>query len=124
MKPVLKINGTDYTDLLPASGIQIFRNDLDAEKSGRNLNGKMFRQRVAVKVKLQISGLRRMDHARMMQLAGDLDRTFVQVVYLDPKTGVTTKTFYGSSISSTIQIYDRVTDKTYWEGTSFNLIEQ
>ena len=120
METVFKINGTDFTRILEEGGIRWTRNDLDANETGRDLTGKMRRKRVAIKRKLSFSCLR-MDTETIMALNQALLPQSVNVTYLDPIDGVSTRTFYGSTVEATTQI---VTDgKTYWVVASFSLIE-
>lgn len=121
MEAVFKIDGVDFTRLLDESGIQWSRNDLDADSTGRNLNGVMQRKRVAVKRKLSIS-CKHMDTDTITALNKALYPQFVSVTYLDPIDGETTRTFYGSSVETTTQTV--INGETYWEGTTFSLIER
>lgn len=125
MKPVLKFDGVDFTWILGEGGIRWSRNDLDSAKTGRNLSGHMNRTRVAVKRKLVISNCKRLTTAQIKALNAAIYPPMIRVTFLDAITGVEyTGTFYGSSVEATTQIYDDVTDETYWVGTSFSLIER
>ena len=121
MEAVFKINGTDYTNLIQEGGIKWSRNDLDSQESGRTLDGVMHRTRIASKIKLSVTCMR-MTTDTMIKLNTALSPVFISVTYLDPINGVVTRTFYGSTVEATTQIV--LEGKTYWEGTTFNLIEQ
>lgn len=121
MEAVFKINGTDFTDILSEGAIKWSRNDLDSDETGRTLDGLMHRTRVAIKAKLSVTTMR-LTTSKIMALNAALKPAFISVTYLDPIDGVTTKTFYGSTVESTTQI--TMDGETYWEGTTFNLIEQ
>lgn len=121
MEATFKIDGQDFSRLVEEGGIRWSRNDLDADGAGRSLDGVMQRKRVAVKRKLAIA-CRRMDTETMMALNNALYPQFIAVTYLDPIIGVTTRTFYGSSVEATTQVVQN--GKTYWEGTAFSLIER
>lgn len=124
-KPVFIIDGVDYTWILGAGGIKWTRNDLDSDKTVRTLDGTMQRTRITTKRKLSISKCKRMTTAQLSQLNNALFPTFIQVTFLDAITGAPyTGTFYGSSVEATTQIYDDVADETYWENTTFSLIER
>lgn len=120
MEAVFKINSVDFSALIAEGGIKWSRNDLDADTAGRDLTGKMRRKRVATKRKLGFTCLR-MDTETMRRLNEALMPQSVSVTYLDPIDGVTTRTFYGSSVEATTQIV--INGETYWEGTAFSLIE-
>ena len=51
----IEIDGTDITDLIAEKGIKWTRNDLDGPNAGRTLSGLMIRDRVAIKIKLEIT---------------------------------------------------------------------
>lgn len=121
MKAIFKIGDEDFSRLVEAGGIKWSRNDLDADGAGRNLNGTMQRKRVAVKRKLSFTCMR-MDTETIMALNKALYPQFINVTFLDPIDGLTTRTFYGSSVSSATQVV--IDGETYWEGTSFDLIER
>lgn len=117
---VLTINGVDFSAFVPESGIKWTRNDLDHSSSGRTLDGVMHRRRTAIKVKLSCT-LRRLEDADMRRLNEALLPETVEVRYYDPIDGDTTRTFYGSKVSSTIQTV--VDGSVFWEGTQFDLTE-
>lgn len=121
MKAIFKIGDQDFTSLVEASGIRWTRNDLDAEGAGRNLNGVMQRKRVAVKRKLSITCLR-MDTGTIMALNKALYPQFISVTFLDPIDGITTRTFYGSTVEATTQV--SINGMTYWDGATFSLVER
>lgn len=120
MEAVFKINDKEFTHLLPSSGIKWSRNDIDADSAGRDLTGRMRRKRITTKRKLTFSCLR-MDTKTIRELNEALMPQTVKVTYLDPIDGISTRTFYGSSVEATTQIV--INGETYWEGTTFSLIE-
>lgn len=125
MKPIFEIDGVDFAWILGEGGIQWSRNDLDSERTGRSLSGKMFRVRVAMKRKLSIGKCKRLTTEQLVALNTALYPPLIRVKFLDAITGQPYEgTFYGSSVESTTQIYDDITKETYWEGTTFSLIEQ
>lgn len=121
MEAVFKIGGHDFTDLLLEGGVKWSRNDIDGSNAGRTQDGVMHRDRVDTKVKLELS-IRRVTTEQMIELNAALEPQYVDVTYLDPQDGVVTRTFYGSSVSSSILRTSG--GKTYWTGTTFNLIER
>lgn len=125
MKPILKFDGVDFTWILGEGGIKWSRNDLDSQKTGRNLNGEMGRKRVAVKRKLVFDNCKRMTTAQIRALNAAIYPPMLRVTFLDAITGEPyTGTFYGSTVEATTQIYDAASDETYWDGASFSLIER
>lgn len=121
MDAVFKINGADFTHLLSEGAIKWSRNDLDSEETGRTLDGMMHRTRIDIKRKLSVTTMM-LTTEQIVELNSALEPAFVSVTYLDPLEGITTRTFYGSTVESTTQI--TMDGETYWTGTTFNLIEQ
>lgn len=117
---VFQIDGVDYTSYIKSSGMGWDKNDIDAAGSGRNKVGTMKRHKVCSKRKLKITCLP-LTQAKIMALSAALDHETVSITYLDPQLGVITKTFYGSSISSTTMISQN--GDVVWEGATFNLTE-
>lgn len=67
-------------------------NDIDAE-TGRNANGTIVRDRVAVKRKIECEwGMLTQDE--MQTLLNAVSSVFFSVKYIDPQSGTTTKTMY------------------------------
>lgn len=125
MKPVFLIDGVDFSWILGEGGLQISRNDIDTQKTTRsNVTGEMYRKRLAVKRKLNVSNCKRMTTAEIVMLNKALNKDTVAVTILDMLTGEeNTFQFYGSSVESTVQIYDATAEETYWTNTAFSLIE-
>lgn len=98
--------------------------DLDSEEgAGRNANGKMFRDRIAVKVKLNLQwGPLETDDLHDILIA--IKDVFFSVKYLDPYEGdVATKTMYAGDRSA--PMYLKFPDGCWlWNGLSVNFIEQ
>lgn len=123
MKPVLIINGTDYApyveELTPT------RNDVDADGSGRDVQtGEMLRTRVAVKQKWEVKMIRLYEDIHK-QLMDDISGEYYQATILDPSTNTqATKTFYTSSVPYGAQRYERDSNKTFYDGTTFSMIER
>ena len=119
---LFKIDGVDFTDILDENSVRWARNDLDASGSGRsNIDGTMQRKRVATKRKLSFTG-RRMNQERAQQLCDALDKEYVTLYFPDPQHGMSTKTFYGSTVEAGLfQVRDGV---AYWDSVTFNLIEK
>ena len=120
---VLKIqNGAswhDYSDMVKLSGLGWTRNDLDADGSGRTLDGKMHRAKIAEKRTLDWQ-LMPDRQSRYAALDTDLSQQQFQAQYSDLH-GTLTKTFYCSSFKATLDLDDN--DVTHWSGGSFTLIE-
>lgn len=122
MGTVLKIkNGSswhDYSDMVQLSGVGWKRNDLDADGSGRTLDGLMHRSKVTDKRTLEYS-LMPDRQSRYASLDTDLSQVEFEAQYEDLH-GVLTKTFYCSSFSATL---DQDAASPEWSGGGFTMIE-
>jgi hypothetical protein len=118
----VSINGTDITNLIAEGGIKWTRNDLDGPNAGRTLSGLMIRDRVAVKIKLQIT-CRDLSGTELTGLLNLIYPVFVSVTYDDPLFGTVTKTMYSNNNAATLRNID-TNEKRVWSDISFPLIEQ
>lgn len=116
---VLKINGVDMMPYIAQKGIKWQRNDLDGANAGRTMDGKMHRERVTSKVRLDITCLPLKSEAAAIVLNA-IYPEYVEVEYVDPMYGPSIKTMYSNNIPATYM--DTKTD--LWEGIAFPLIER
>lgn len=120
MAEVLKINGSWVHD--PKSmeyGLQ----DLDSEEgAGRNQNGLMFRDRVAVKRKLTCQWPP-LDAGAMATLLQSMDDVFFTVEFPDARTGrrEIMTAYVGDRTAPMYTMHD---GKWLWSGLSANFIER
>jgi hypothetical protein len=125
MKPILKINGTDYTQYLANEGLKPSRNDLDSDGSGRNLlNGLMYRSRIATKLKWTIA-FNRLNEETLKAIEGDMyaNNNYISVTLLEAKTNqYVTRTYCSSTINEGVQRY--IGGKTVYDGVTFNITER
>ena len=120
-KAIFMVGDQDFTHLIPEAAIGWSRKDIDSSKTVRStIDATMIRKRLAIKRTLNIT-CRRMDTATIIALNTALLPETVRITFLDAIEGVVTKTFYGSSVEATTQI--TIGDETYWENTSFSLVE-
>lgn len=117
---LLKINNQQ---IATPSSFKYTLSDLDLE-SGRNLNGEMVRNRVATKVRLDLtwnSGV--MDTNSMSILLKAFDEVFFDVSYFDIREGkVLTKSMYVSDRIA--NMYSFINGKPVFDEISFALIEK
>ena len=121
-KRILKVNGVFIQD---PSSLEYQRYDMDSEQgSGRNQQGLMLRDRVAVKVKL-VCKFPPMYEDEASALLKAVKDTFMQVEYPDPYEGTRrTMTAYVGDRSVPLYTYDWNKGKYLCEGISFNFIER
>jgi hypothetical protein len=119
---ILSVNGHNLPD---PKGITWSLQDLDAEEgTGRNQEGKAFRDRVAVKRKLQIT-FTPMNVTDMSDLLSYIDDEFFSCTYFDAKDGnFRTSTMYVGDRVAPMLIKDPI-DKTWiWDSLTCSFIEQ
>ena len=105
--------------------IKPVRNDLDEDGSGRNvLDGEMYRNRIATKLKWEVSMLRLTD-TQIMQLEEDLYRegNYVTITLLEARTNTrVARSYYHSTINEGIQRY--IGGRTVYDGVAFNITQR
>ena len=118
----LTINGVDMTPYIAKRGIKWQRSDLDAEGSGRSLDGMMMRNRVASKIRLDVTCIPLPSPAASIVLTAIMPE-WVEVTYTDPQLGRdVTKTMYSNN--NTASYLMQKGDAEYWDGITFPLIEK
>lgn len=119
----IKINGTDISNYIALRGFKWTRNDIDSPNTGRTLDGKLARTRVASKIRLDIT-CRPLLLEEASELLTAIMPVFVQVTYTDPQKGMTvTKTMYSNNNPASFCI-KKDDGREYWDGITFPLIEQ
>lgn len=98
--------------------------DLDSENGGRNQNGEMFRDRIAVKRKLNCTWGPLEPH-EMSVLLKQMDDVFFTIRYPDAHDGAYREgTFYVGDRSVPMYMWNNDKQKYLWEGLSANFIER
>lgn len=118
---VLKINNVDITDYI--SGVKWSRNDIDGASAGRTLDGLMHRDRVAIKIRWDITcrPLTASELATVLQL---IQPEFVSVTYTDPTTNTqATGSFYSNNVPASYMYKDDAGVER-WSGVSFPLVQR
>lgn len=122
---LLRINGTDYTGYLKASGgYSIKRNDVDGENSGRvTMDATMQRDRRAVKMELPLA-CRPLTGAEARKLLNDIYPEFVTADYYDPRVGMVENVqMYSNNIPAKF-LFRKPDGTEWWDGINFSLIER
>ena len=116
------IDGTDITGYIAHKGLEWSRNDIDGQNAGRALDGTMIRDRVATKIRLDIS-CRPLKVPELKKLLNLIEPEYVEVQYDDPMMGRRTGTFYANNNPASYCI--RQPDGTeWWHDISFPLVER
>lgn len=119
----ITIDGTDITELIAYQGVQWKRNDIDGPNAGRTLSGLMIRDRVATKIRLDIT-CRILNREEVRTLLNLLMPEFVSVTYDDPMDGVVTRTMYANNNEAKfLRSLDNDSDEL-WDNVTFPLVER
>lgn len=124
LSSILKLNGVFVTAPKP-EGMKVTLADLDSEQgTGRSQTGVAFRDYIDDKVQIEIewNALTQSEISAIWNAVKG--GRFFPVQYLDPGSGLTTKTFYVSDRSAACYTEDPTTNTGIWTGLSFTLIEQ
>lgn len=119
---ILQINKIDIADPKTLTW-DIY--DLDSEEgAGRNQEGLMFRDRVAVKRKLNCTWAP-MEPLEISKLLKAMDDVFFTIRYPDAHDGTYREgTFYVGDRSTPLYMWNEEKQKYLWEGLSANFIER
>lgn len=114
--------GVDMTPYIAYKGIKWQRADVDGEEAGRALDGTMYRDRKAIKYRLDIT-CRPLTNAESPTVLAAIEPEYVDVVYDDPRLGASTRrTVYSNNIPASFEFEQDGVD--YWGGIAFPLIEK
>lgn len=119
----ISIDGTDITNFIAYKGVQWKRNDIDGPNSGRTLSGLMIRDRVATKIRLDIT-CRQLTLTEVRTLLNLLMPEFVSVTYDDPMDGVVTRTMYANNNGAQFLFAKDNDTQEWWDNITFPLVER
>ena len=118
----LTVNNVDMTKYIAYGGIKWQRYDVDSPETGRAMDGKMYRGRVATKIRLDIT-CRMLKASEVSIVLNAILPEYVMVTYDDPMLGLVTKQMYSNNNPAVYQMKKK--DGTeYWSGVTFPLIER
>ena len=118
----VKINNVDITPYIAFGGLKWSRNDVDGVNAGRNINGKMIRDRVATKIRLDITCIP-LESSVLQTILNLIYPEYVTVTYDDPMYGRRTARMYSNNNPASFAI-SRHNGKEIWDGITFPLIEE
>lgn len=119
---VFEINGTDITPYIAYGGLQWQRADVDGDNAGRMLSGDMRRDRIAIKIRWDVTcrPLKASELATILRL---VEPEYVTLRYTDPVTNsVKSDTFYSNNIPATFGFIRSGVE--WWQGLTFPLIQR
>ena len=119
---IFTVNNTNLLPFIQEDGLRWTRFDVEAPDTGRTLDGRMHRGRVAVKIRLDVT-CRPLTSTEAAVVLGAIAPEFVTVQYEDPMFGSVTKTMYSNNIPTICAtVYED--GSALWQGLEFPLIER
>ena len=119
---ILKIGNLDMIPYVARGGIKWQRSDIEGENAGHMLNGTMRRDRIAVKIRLDVT-CRPLTAAEQARILSAIEPEFVTLTYTDPVTNSTKSgQFYSNNFPSTFAMVRNGED--WWSGLTFPLIQR
>ena len=119
---IFTVNNTNLLPFIQEDGLRWTRFDVEAPDTGRTLDGRMHRGRVAVKIRLDVT-CRPLTSAEAAVVLSAIAPEFVTVQYEDPMFGSVTKTMYSNNIPALCAtVYED--GSALWQGLEFPLIER
>lgn len=121
---LIVIDGLDMAPFLADGGLEITRNDLDSKKTGRaTMNGKMYRKRVAIKQKLQLTCRDDLTFEEAGMIMKTIEPEWVKVRVMIPGRGEVQAMFYSNNVPLICETMHKDGTST-WSGLRFPLIEE
>lgn len=118
----LAIDGKDFTSYIASDGFSWQRNDVDGENAGRTQDAFMHRDRIAIKMKLNIK-TKDLPGGMLRQILKAIKPQYVTVTYDDPEDGRRTASFYSNNAQASCSVvYEN--GEELWSGISFPLVER
>jgi hypothetical protein len=118
---ITKANGTSVA-LPDPSEFQFDVQDIDGSTAGRNQSGYMFRDRVAVKIKVECAW-NNIKNAAAQTILNAITDQFFTVTCPDPRTG-SNVSFTAYCGDRTLPAYNLRTGKWVWQNLAVNFIER
>lgn len=118
---ILEIDGVNIVPYIAFGGVKWQRSDVDGEGAGRDLSGTLRRNRVATKVRLDVT-CRPLTSQEARKVLNAIAPEWVEVRYTDPQKGVVTKKMYANNNPASYMM-KKPNGTEYWSGITFPLIE-
>jgi hypothetical protein len=118
-------NGTwvDITPYIALEGLKYSRNDVDAPNAGRTQDGTMVRDRVATKIRWDVT-CTPLTSDKLSLILTLIQPEIFNLKYLDPMTNtVKIGSFYSNNVPAQFKLH-RANGEEVWAGLTFPVVEQ
>ena len=120
---VFTINGVDILPYVAYDGLKYTRSDLDGPNAGRTMDGVMHRDRIASKIRWDVT-CRLLSADELAVVLSLIEPEFVTVRFTNPQTAQeVTKQMYSNNVPTTLA-FAKGRNDTWWTELTFPLIEQ
>ena len=120
---ILKVNGVDITPYIAYGGLGWQRADVDGPNAGRTLDAEMHRDRVAIKIRWDVT-CRPLTATELSKILTLIEDEYVSVQYTDPVTNtVKNGEFYSNNVPAQFLMISQ-SGIEYWTGLTFPLIQK
>ena len=119
---VFTINEVNILPYVASDGLKYTRSDLDGENAGRTMDGVMHRDRIASKIRWDVT-CKLLSAEELAVVLSLIEPEFVEVTFTDPMTGQpVTKTMYSNNIPTQLAFAHKA--GSWWTNLTFPLIER
>lgn len=119
---VFTINNVNILPYVASNGLKYTRSDLDGENAGRTMDGVLHRDRIASKIRWDIT-CKLLSAEELAVVLSLIEPEFVEVTFTNPATGTpVTKTMYSNNVPTTLAFAKG--ESSWWTSLTFPLIER
>lgn len=118
----LTVDGVDLTPYIAFNGIKWSRNDVDGPNAGRTMDGTMQRDRVATKIRLDIT-FHALTDSQLSIVLNALEPEYITVTYTDPMFGERTMEAYSNNHPASVLIQS-ANGEWLWSDITAPIIER
>ena len=120
---IFSVNGLNLTPYIAFGGLQWQRADVDGPNAGRAMNGDMQRDRIATKIRWDVT-CRPLKSAELSTVLQAIQPEYVTLQYTDPITNTTqSAVFYSNNIPASYS-HRTPAGEEWWVGFTFPLIQK
>ena len=119
----LTVNNVDLTPYIAFGGLKWSRNDVDGQNAGRTMDAVMHRDRIAIKIRLDVN-CRPLTASELSSVLNAIQSEYVSVTYDDPLLGTRRNVSMYSNNVPASYLMKKQDGTEWWNGCSFPLIER